>query len=525
MGRFFSGTSYKRALNSSFKCVMFILENDVLEVFSVKLSMWTLSGWLERRGFNPSPIISSGKSLLNGPRFMERGVSGSDTVGIIPADNVTGGAGYKTVLTHDVDLIFIPDADPVEVHNEITRCFESFNQWERDMLMVLVDGGSLQDLLEVAHRVFKQPMFIKGDSSWVFAITSGYDPSVHPDWANLERSAVNRTADFESVFTVSLDPEFQKVFLQHAPVLLPSPLYGGRVLRTNVWLDGQRVCEIVALEHNARLNPGDLHLMEIFSDMVSRFIAANRSLYFSFTELTSFFTGLLERQECNPANLLTVRQATGWNEDDALAVAVIREKTPCESPILGVLREKLSEQLPHSCVFHYGCQVVCIFNVTKSDGYAGPVARLEELIPTAPFTWGVSYDFVGLERLPEFYRQALTAMETAEDLGRTHATMYQAACACLSSELKDIPGLQGYIHPDLRHLEEVDRQGDSQYVHTLFEYLLCGGNYTDTAARLGLHRNSLIYRMSRIQEIISSDLSDHENRKLLLYSFFLLGKH
>ena len=186
----------------------------------MKLSMWTLSGWLERRGFRPTPVISNGMNVLTGPRFLERGVPGSDTVGVIPARNVTGGAGYETALTNDVDLIFIPDADPVEVHNEITRCFESFNLWERDMLMVLVDGGSLQDLLDVAHRVFKQPMFIKGDSSWVFAITPGYDHSVHPDWANLERSAVNRTADFESVTTVSLDPEFQKDLLENPGALV-----------------------------------------------------------------------------------------------------------------------------------------------------------------------------------------------------------------------------------------------------------------------------------------------------------------
>ena len=490
----------------------------------MKLSMWTLSGWLERRGFDPSPIISSGRSLLTGPRFMERGTLGSDTVGIIPADNVTGGAGYKTVLTHDVDLIFIPNATPIEVHNEITRCFEAFNQWERDMLLVLVDGGGLQDLLDEAHRVFKQPMFIKGDSSWVFAITPGYSPDVHPDWANLERSATNRTADFESVSTVSLDPEFQKVFLQRTPILLESPLYGGTVLRTNVWLDGQRVCEIVALEYKDRFNPGDIHLMQMFSDIVSRYISANRSLYFSFSGLTNFFTGLLQLQECNPANLLAVREATGWKEDDSMAVAVIREHTPCESPILGVLREKLTEQLPNSCVFHYDGGVVCVFNVTRSSGYRSAVEHLARIIPADPFTWGVSYEFTGLERLPEFYRQALTALEDAEESGRTHSTMYQAACSLISAEIKEIPGLQSYIHPDLRRLEEVDRHGDSQYVHTLFEYLLCGGNYTDTAVRLGLHRNSLIYRMSRIQEIISTDLSDHENRQLLFYSYMLMGK-
>ena len=490
----------------------------------MKLSMWTLYGWLERRGYRPTAVISDGKPYLTGPRYLERNIPGSDTVSIIPARSVTGGAGYETAMASNVDLVFVPEADPAAVENEISRCFEFFNQWERSLLMTLVDGGSLQDMLNIAHDVFRQPMFIKGDSSWVFAITPGYPPSIHPDWANLERSAVNRTADFESVKTVSLDPEFQKVFLQRYPAIVKSPFYGGMVLRTNVWVDEQRVCEIVALELDASFNPGDTHLMQVFSDMVTRYISANRNLYFSFSGLTNFFTGLLERQDCSPANLLTVRQATGWQEEDAFTVAVIREHARCETPMLGVLREKLAEQLSYSCVFHYDGRVVCVINVTRSKGYDAVASRLAELIPSDSFTWGASYDFVGLERLPDFYRQALTALEYAEDSGRTHATMYQAACTCISGEVKDLPGLQGYIHPDLRRLEEVDRHGDSQYVQTLFEFLLCGGNYTDTAAHLGLHRNSLIYRMSRIQEIISSDLGDYQNRKLLLYSYLLLGR-
>lgn len=55
-------------------------------------------------------------------------------------------------------------------------------------------------------------MFIKSDSSWVFAITGGYDISVHPDWARLENSVANKRSDFNAVKAVSLDPEFQATF-------------------------------------------------------------------------------------------------------------------------------------------------------------------------------------------------------------------------------------------------------------------------------------------------------------------------
>ena len=91
----------------------------------------------------------------------------------------------------------------------------------------------------------------------------------------------------------------------------------------------------------------------------------------------------------------------------------------------------------------------------------------------------------------------------------------------MEERLNSLPELQSLVHPDVRRLQQIDRQSESQYVKTLLEYLICGGNYTDTAQRLGLHRNSLIYRMTRIQEIIHCNLDDLHTRKVLLFSLLI----
>ncbi len=93
----------------------------------------------------------------------------------------------------------------------------------------------------------------------------------------------------------------------------------------------------------------------------------------------------------------------------------------------------------------------------------------------------------------------------------------------ISERLRSISDLQALVHPDLRRLERVDMGGSTHYLETLYAFLICGGNYTDTAAYLGLHRNSLIYRMTKIQDIISSNLSDTHNKRLLLISYLLMG--
>jgi purine catabolism regulator len=56
-----------------------------------------------------------------------------------------------------------------------------------------------------------------------------------------------------------------------------------------------------------------------------------------------------------------------------------------------------------------------------------------------------------------------------------------------------------------------DREKGSRLVSTLDAFLR-SGNATEAAARLSLHRNSLLYRLRRIREITGLDLDDPETR-------------
>ena len=52
-------------------------------------------------------------------------------------------------------------------------------------------------------------------------------------------------------------------------------------------------------------------------------------------------------------------------------------------------------------------------------------------------------------------------------------------------------------------------------VKTLDAYFACLGSPTEAAERLHVHRNTLLYRLHRIQEIALIDLSDAETRLAL----------
>ena len=58
-------------------------------------------------------------------------------------------------------------------------------------------------------------------------------------------------------------------------------------------------------------------------------------------------------------------------------------------------------------------------------------------------------------------------------------------------------------------LHEHDRTRRSDLVRTLKTYSAAGANASEAADRLFLHRNSMLYRLERIQKLTGLDLKDH----------------
>ncbi|MEH7177922.1 PucR family transcriptional regulator [Neobacillus vireti] len=71
-------------------------------------------------------------------------------------------------------------------------------------------------------------------------------------------------------------------------------------------------------------------------------------------------------------------------------------------------------------------------------------------------------------------------------------------------------GEAGYTLPELEKLLEIDRKKGTDYYLTLKTHLVLGNNMNLTAAKMHIHRNTLVYRLAKIEEIIEVDINDLE---------------
>ena len=77
-----------------------------------------------------------------------------------------------------------------------------------------------------------------------------------------------------------------------------------------------------------------------------------------------------------------------------------------------------------------------------------------------------------------------------------------------SAELRPFRDLIG-------RLEAYDREHSSDLVRTLRVFFAANANASEAADRLYLHRNSLPYRLERVQDLTGLDLKDHRARLAL----------
>lgn len=75
--------------------------------------------------------------------------------------------------------------------------------------------------------------------------------------------------------------------------------------------------------------------------------------------------------------------------------------------------------------------------------------------------------------------------------------------------------LEAFYQETLGRLVEYDQRNASELLKTLEAYFRCHGSPTAAAAVLHVHRNTLLYRLSRIREITGLDLDDAEVRLAL----------
>ncbi len=155
-----------------------------------------------------------------------------------------------------------------------------------------------------------------------------------------------------------------------------------------------------------------------------------------------------------------------------------------------------------------GSYLVVLANMRTYADRPKLIALLQEIVQKYHLPVGISGCFAKIGQLSRYYQQAKLAREVGiagrpEDL--VFDFDYMKANILLYEHAGD---LRLYYSDDMLRLQEYDRAENTEYCETLRVYLACGMNREQTRLKLNAHRNTLPYRLARIEEILGHSLTD-----------------
>lgn len=151
----------------------------------------------------------------------------------------------------------------------------------------------------------------------------------------------------------------------------------------------------------------------------------------------------------------------------------------------------------------------------RGENTAGLLVR--SLAPlTSSAAVGISDIVEEISRLPDASQEANTALLVSRRLRNGAPTRFSdtGAYGLLAPLSKTSVG-RHVIEQVLGPLSRYDDEHNPALTATLETYIACNGNASLTAQTLNLHRNSLAYRLRRIEKLTGLPLADSENRLLL----------
>jgi purine catabolism regulator len=147
-------------------------------------------------------------------------------------------------------------------------------------------------------------------------------------------------------------------------------------------------------------------------------------------------------------------------------------------------------------------------------GFAQAVhAQAQREYPKAALLIGIGRPAMNINQWRTSYKEAGQALAAARRLGEREPLYFgDLSVHRLLLQLEGNPDLEQFVDETLGALIAYDKAHHSNLLHTLSAYFANGGNLSQTAEALFVHRNTLQYRMERINQISALDLNNPETK-------------
>lgn len=475
------------------------------------LSMWMIANRLSSFDLQIH-IKNDARPVLKSPRL----AYATDCVMVYPDGN-------DVVYIHEDDTIRIKNISLTMGFELIQSVFDFYDEWINTLRNNL-RGGNYERIINTSWMIFHNPLVLLNGQFQVLAMSDQYvDGEMDEEWRYLSH---NHYVSFESI------KQHRKNRTQAPEEVKPcyyrkseNNYLNYNSLSCVIWAKDRIYGRIIVLEKERYLNTGDAQLLTILADELKTTLTEYNSAADDDAKHIDFFSNILEGKGVDENCQKLILKLWNWKVDDSYCLFYLKFRNAEDKMIAGPLGDVLRRQFPDCCVIRKESAFYIIQDITKMP-LENTKGRLCDIAKEQNLFLSESLVFPMLDAIPYLRDQAVYAMDNgrkAEPDPVNGCYLFEKYATDYFIERIALKDIFFGVHPVALDLWIRSHTTRHNPFKTYLCYLENNRSLVRTADKLFIHRNTLVYRLQKIEDHISLDRENYKDVDYLKLSMNILA--
>lgn len=439
-----------------------------------------------------------------------------------------GCACVSTVRVSGVPCLFCPGADEIALLDALSALFDRYRKWEQRFDELVYQNVTLAALCEAGADILQNPVCVHDD--WFVMIARSRElPDVLPPDTIMSSEKEFLPKIIIEDFTN--DAEYLETYIHRTPQIWSGTADQRPWLYVNLWADRIYRGRLLVVQHRRAFTKSDSLVAEVLAQRVLALLDRKQlGVDRPHRGMDDIVYDILSGKPSDADEISRLMNSLHWNvRDRVICVRLMPQRDSDSETLLNhALHSALFQAFPHAYVMFNEREQCVVLNLTRDPVSLAMIRHtLAPLCRDYCLYAGMSSPVDGLREWHAGWLEARYALDRAFELRDDRWIMPFSECALqlMLGSLQPPLYPRHMIAPELTALMEYDAKKDTQYFDTLRAYLLEERDIPRASARLIIHRTTLIYRLRKIESLVSLNLDDPWKRLYLMLSLKILDRN
>jgi sugar diacid utilization regulator len=388
----------------------------------------------------------------------------------------------------------------------------------------ILRDDDIQKICDLAKEFLHNPIVVL-DNSLKHIAESSETKVKAAIWIDQRKNGSYISTDYVQVLAEQAG--YKKDHYSTSPVLLPKGKLKYRRIISHIFLNHHPIGTIVIFEVQRNIQEVDLKIAKMLSEVLTLKMKNDEFLLYSKGVVYEhLFQDLLDETITSSVLYERIKSHHLTIEEDIYVLAVDISEFDRTYKTLQYFRSVMDEIIEKGKSILYNNYIVIV--VMCKDGIylsGNEISKMNTFCKEKKLSAGISRCFHDISMLKTHFEQAITALNLNYRINKecrlsSYVEFTTEHMITIASEKTD---LIQFCEEGLLKLMKYDASNHMNLAECLHEFLVQERNLAHTALALHMHRNTLIYRVNKIQEIMQHDLDDSNYRFNLLLSFKIIA--